>query len=221
MPNRYFRNLNVTGETGDIRNFIKAIRTGSIWKRTDIIQFAPLILLLPILLLLFIPKDIAEPLVTPIPETRQAFPEAVTEHDSIPTETEFIPTWTEEEVSYLTKTVYGSAGTVPSLTEQSAVVWCILNWCDLEGESIIYEITYPNRFQGYQASNPEPEHLRELVIDVLTRWQREKEGEINVGRTLPPNYYFFTGDGEHNHFRTAWEYPYATWNWSLPSPYEN
>lgn len=115
----------------------------------------------------------------------------------------------------------GEAGGIPSLTEQSAVIWCILNWCDRDGESIIYEVTYPNRFQGYRANNPEPEYLRELVVDVLTRWQREKEGETDVGRTLPSNYYFFNGDGKHNHFRTEWKAPYVTWDWSLPSPYES
>lgn len=101
------------------------------------------------------------------------------------------------------------------------MIWCILNWCDRDGESIIYEVTYPNRFQGYRASNPEPDYLKELVVDVLTRWQREKEGETDVGRTLPSNYYFFNGDGKHNHFRTEWKAPYETWDWSLPSPYES
>jgi len=139
----------------------------------------------------------------------------------LPPEPEFIPIWTDEEVSYLTKAVYGEAGGIPSLTEQAAVVWCILNWCDREDRSIIEEVTYPNRFQGYRASNPEPEHIRDLVVDVLTRWQREKEGETEVGRVLPPNYYFFNGDGKHNHFRTEWKAPYETWDWSLPSPYES
>ena len=154
-----------------------------------------------------------EPTITPPPEpTPEPTPEP---------EPEFVPIWTEEEVSYLTKAVFGEAGGIRSLTEQSAVIWCILNWCDRDGKDIIYEVTYPNRFQGYRASNPEPEYLRELVVDVLTRWQREKEGATDVGRTLPSNYYFFTGDGKHNHFRTEWKAPYVTWDWSLPSPYES
>ena len=148
-------------------------------------------------------------------------PTPITTPEPVEPESEFVPIWTEEEVSYLTKAVYGEAGGIPSLTEQSAVVWCILNWCDRDGESIIYEVTYPHRFQGYRASNPEPEHLRELVIDVLTRWQREKQGETDVGRTLPANYYFFNGDGKNNHFRTEWKQPYEIWDWSLPSPYES
>lgn len=187
------------------------------------------ILLILILFLIFNPDGKAEP-VEDVPEIEEPTSEPVTEPTATPTPTpeptpepepEFVPIWTEEEVSYLTKAVFGEAGGIPSLTEQSAVVWCILNWCDRDGESIIYEVTYPNRFQGYRASNPEPEYLRELVIDVLTRWQREKEGETDVGRTLPSNYYFFNGDGKHNHFRTEWKAPYVTWDWSLPSPYES
>lgn len=187
------------------------------------------ILLILILFLIFNPDGKAEP-VESVPEFEEPSSDPIIESTPAPTPTpeptpepepEFVPIWTEEEVSYLTKAVFGEAGGIPSLTEQSAVIWCILNWCDRDGESIIYEVTYPNRFQGYRASNPEPEYLRELVIDVLTRWQREKEGETDVGRTLPSNYYFFTGDGKHNHFRTEWKAPYVTWDWSLPSPYES
>lgn len=187
------------------------------------------ILLILILFLIFNPDGKAAP-VESVPEFEEPSSDPVIESTPVPTPTpeptpepepEFVPIWTEEEVSYLTKAVFGEAGGIPSLTEQSAVIWCILNWCDRDGESIIYEVTYPNRFQGYRANNPEPEYLRELVVDVLTRWQREKEGETDVGRTLPSNYYFFNGDGKHNHFRTEWKAPYVTWDWSLPSPYES
>lgn len=36
---------------------------------------------------------------------------------------------------------------------------------------------------------------------------------------LPREYLFFTGDGEHNHFRTEWDGG-QVWDWSLQSPYE-
>lgn len=41
-----------------------------------------------------------------------------------------------------------------------------------------------------------------LVLDVLGRWEEEKQGQENVGRTLPAEYLFFWGDGWHNHFTT-------------------
>lgn len=40
-----------------------------------------------------------------------------------------------------------------------------------------------------------------------------------VGRVLPKEYLYFSGDGIRNTFRT--QYKGGTrWNWSLPSPYE-
>ena len=40
-----------------------------------------------------------------------------------------------------------------------------------------------------------------------------------LGRVLPREYLFFTGDGKHNHFRTEWDGG-QVWDWSLQSPYE-
>ena len=48
---------------------------------------------------------------------------------------------------------------------------------------------------------------------------RDRDGETEVGRVLPREYLFFTGDGEHNHFRTEWDGG-QVWDWSLQSPYE-
>ena len=47
---------------------------------------------------------------------------------------------------------------------------------------------------------------------------RERREGGDVGRVLPDEYFFFTGDGEHNHFRT--EYSGGTfWDWTLENPY--
>ena len=73
---------------------------------------------------------------------------------------------------------------------------------------------------AYDPTNPVLPVLKELALDVIDRWQREKQGETDVGRVLPPEYLFFGGDGKHNTFRTEWdggEY----WDWSWPSPYES
>ena len=64
------------------------------------------------------------------------------------------------------------------------------------------------------------EQTGQRAADFIDRWQREKQGETDVGRVLPPEYLFFGGDGKHNTFRTEWdggEY----WDWSWPSPYES
>ena len=57
------------------------------------------------------------------------------------------------------------------------------------------------------------------ALDVIERWLDEKDGETEVGRVLPREYLFFTGDGKHNHFRTEWDGG-QVWDWSLQSPYE-
>lgn len=62
--------------------------------------------------------------------------------------------------------------------------------------------------------------LEELAADVLTRYHAERDGEENVGRVLPPEYCFFTGDGKHNHFTIGWQ-DTETWGWTLESPYED
>lgn len=58
-----------------------------------------------------------------------------------------------------------------------------------------------------------------LALDVIERWLDEKDGETEVGRVLPREYLFFTGDGKHNHFRKEWDGG-QVWDWSLQSPYE-
>ena len=46
----------------------------------------------------------------------------------------------------------------------------------------------------------------------------EKEGYASVGRVLPNDYFFFTGDGSYNYFRQNFDST-TYWNWSLPTPY--
>lgn len=131
------------------------------------------------------------------------------------------PDWTQQ-AKYIAKTIYGEA-LVCSTTERAAVAWCILNRADI-GDSyypddIIAVITQRGQFHGYDAEHPVLPELQELALDVIDRWQREKDGETDTGRVLPQDYLFFSGDGRHNHFRTDWRGG-TSWDWSLPSPYE-
>ena len=84
---------------------------------------------------------------------------------------------------------------------------------------MIAVVTKPYQFHGYAADHPLLPELEELALDVIERWLDEKDGETEVGRVLPREYLFFTGDGEHNHFRTEWDGG-QVWDWSLQSPYE-
>ena len=122
----------------------------------------------------------------------------------------------------LAKTVYGEARGC-SVTEQAAVIWCILNRVDSENpyfpDTISGCITQPNQFFGYREDFPVTDEILQLVRDVLARWELEKLGVGDAGRVLPKEYLYFTGDGRHNHFTVEWGSE-NKWDWRLPSPYE-
>lgn len=116
--------------------------------------------------------------------------------------------------------VWGEARGIPSDTEKAACVWCALNRVDYGYGNIVMVVTAPYQFAGYDIDNPIDDEIKALCEDVLTRWYAEKAGETDVGRVLPSDYMWFTGDGEHNYFRNAYEGG-QTWDWSLQSPYES
>lgn len=128
----------------------------------------------------------------------------------------------KKEIPYIAKTVWGEARGC-SKTEQAAVIWCILNRVDSSirymPDDIISVITQKNQFSGYSKKFPVTDNIRNLVIDVLTRWEMEKSGVENIGRILPSEYLWFHGDGRHNHFRDSFRGG-TRWDWSLESPYE-
>lgn len=121
-------------------------------------------------------------------------------------------------VDVIAKAVYGEARGC-SITEQAAVVWCICNRVDAGNGDLVEVVTAPYQFHGYNADNPVTPEIEALVQDVLTRWCMEESCIGSVGRVLPKEYLFFSGDGRHNHFRTDWSGG-TSWDWSLPSPYE-
>ena len=113
---------------------------------------------------------------------------------------EYVPN--AAEVEALAKLIYGEAGIVPSTTEQAAVVWCVLNRVDDPRfpDTVLEVIEAPYQFSGYDPEYPVKEEFALLAADVLTRYRAERDGEENVGRVLPAEYCFFTGDGRRNHF---------------------
>lgn len=125
-----------------------------------------------------------------------------------------------EELEMIAKTVYGEASGC-SLTEQAAVIWCILNRVDDDRfpNNITDVIEQENQFSGYNRNHPVSPEILELVEDVMTRWVFEKTAVGDVGRVLPKEYCWFRGNGVENIFRDAYKEPYTIWNWSLESPY--
>ncbi len=130
----------------------------------------------------------------------------------------------EADVEMLAKMIWGEARGVESITEKAAVAWCILNRVDAKGYAcggdIEYVLTFPGQFVGYDEDNPATTECKKIAADVLARWAAEKAGIEDVGRVLPKEYTYFTGDGERNYFTDEWKGG-DTWDWSLPSPYEN
>ena len=124
------------------------------------------------------------------------------------------------EVEALAKLIYGEAGIVPSTTEQAAVVWCVLNRVDDPRfpDTVLEVIEAPYQFSGYDPEYPVKEEFALLAADVLTRYRAERDGEENVGRVLPAEYCFFTGDGRRNHFTTEWKST-DCFGWTIESPY--
>ena len=129
-----------------------------------------------------------------------------------------------EDKEALAKMVWGEARGC-SETEQAAVVWCALNRYDNNDpyfddcESIYDIVTQPGQFVGYKTEHPVDPEIMAVVEDVMTRWMEESEGKDDVGRVLPKDYLFFTGNGRENIFRD--EYRGGNiWDWSLESPYE-
>lgn len=125
----------------------------------------------------------------------------------------------------MAKVVYCEAKGIGDKRELSMICWTILNRYDSGkyGGSIYAIITARNQF-AYRANAPTVNQkgvdLLELAQDVLSRWYREKQGETEVGRTLPPGYCFYYGDGKHNYFRTSDRGKGSLWFEGYGNPYE-
>lgn len=151
----------------------------------------------------------------------QSIPQPIETVKTVPTYNIVI---NEAEAIALAKMAWGEARGVGD-TGIAATMWCVLNRVDSTGygfgKSIIHVITFPYQFLGYRASNPVDDHIYNIAVDVLTRWQMEKQGASpeEVGRVLPKKYKWFYGDGKVNHFKDAYRNA-NIWDWSLPSPYE-
>lgn len=131
--------------------------------------------------------------------------------------------YTDEEVVMMAKLLYRECRGVPSDTEKACVAWTVCNRVDLDefkGDTITEIITAPNQF-AYSYDTPVTDELYELSLDVLTRWNAERNGEEYVGRVLPKDYTYYTGDGSHNYFRNNYDGEYDVWDYRLPSPYES
>lgn len=128
-----------------------------------------------------------------------------------------------EELDALARLLYGEYRGV-SIDQQAAVVWCVLNRVDSDNpyfpDSVLEVITQPYQFAGYSPNNPVLDNLRLTAEDVVRRWELEKLGVGEVGRILPKEYLFFTGNGTVNTYTTQ-HHGGITWYFTAKSPYRS
>ena len=129
------------------------------------------------------PTPTAETTLAPVTlEPLATFTAAPTE---APTPTPTVQALNPAEVEMIGRTIWGEAGGVKSKAERAAVAWCILNRVDERGQSVEQVVTAPHQFYGYRTWGECPQEHLDLAADVLTRWNAEKSGAADVGRTLP------------------------------------
>ena len=119
-------------------------------------------------------------------------------------------------VDLMARTIYAEARGCSTM-EQAAVAWCVLNRVDAGYGTVEEVLTAPHQFATWGGEVGQ-EQL-DIAADVLIRWEREKAGEADVGRVLPSEYLWFTGNGSENLFRDAYEGG-VYWDWSLDNPYK-
>ena len=119
-------------------------------------------------------------------------------------EPEYEMYFTEDDVVAMAKMLWGEARGC-ALDNQQKAVWCVLNRVDDSRfpDTILGVLSQPSQFHGYSPDFPVWDELKEVALDVLTRWSLEKQG-VAVERELPNTYLWFTGDGVQNHFREAY-----------------
>lgn len=152
-------------------------------------------------------------------ETQEPTAEQITEQETAPEDT-YVIYFTENDVTDIAKLLLRECGGVPSKTEQACVAWCVLNRVDKYDSSIYEVLRSPNQFAFYESTEVQDD-LYDLAKDVLSRWNDEQNGILDVGRVLPKEYTYFHGDGVHNYFRNSFDGDYEIWDYSLESPYGN
>lgn len=109
--------------------------------------------------------------------------------------------FTEDDVAEVAKMLWGEARGC-TRDNQIKCAWVVVNRVDDERfpDTIQGVLEQPSQFHGYSPDFPVWDELKEVALDVLTRWSMEKQG-VTVERELPNTYLWFTGYNGSNHFR--------------------
>lgn len=87
--------------------------------------------------------------------------------------------------------------------QRTAPIWCACNRADAWGLTL-EEVMHSDAFHGLLTEREVPAEWYDLARETLARWELEKLGYIDVGRTLPSEYLYFSGNGEYNTYRTEY-----------------
>ena len=87
--------------------------------------------------------------------------------------------------------------------QRTAPIWCACNRADAWGMTLD-EVMHSDAFHGLLTEREVPEEWYDLARETLARWELEKMGYIDVGRTLPSEYLYFSGNGVVNVYRTEY-----------------
>lgn len=87
--------------------------------------------------------------------------------------------------------------------QRTAPIWCACNRADAWGMTLD-EVMHSDAFHGLLTEREVPEEWYDVARETLARWELEKMGYIDVGRTLPSEYLYFSGNGTVNIYRTEY-----------------
>lgn len=87
--------------------------------------------------------------------------------------------------------------------QRTAPIWCACNRADAWGLTL-EEVMHSDAFHGLLTKREVPAEWYDLARETLARWELEHMGYIDVGRTLPSEYLYFSGNGVVNVYRTEY-----------------
>lgn len=143
---------------------------------------------------------LCEPVTPVAPETyRDGLNILKSQQDALNTAMEAIPGELVAEAALLAWGEYSGS----DYAQRTAPIWCACNRADAWGQTL-EEVMHSDAFHGLLTERSVPEEWYALARETLARWELEKMGYIDVGRTLPSEYLYFGGNGEYNTYRTQY-----------------
>lgn len=143
---------------------------------------------------------LCEPVTPVAPETyRDGLNTLKSQQDALNTAMQAIP---DELVAEAALLAWGEYSGI-DYAQRTAPIWCACNRADAWGLTL-EEVMHSDAFHGLLTEREVPAEWYDLARETLARWELEKMGYIDVGRTLPSEYLYFSGNGEYNTYRTEY-----------------